>query len=333
MKNTILLVAICLTLGFAVAWFAKPSAPEEANDPNPTRSTRKATPRSHSESNQTAEQRSRASKASVSSSVKIVSSEDELDEETKKQIEQAQSRQQKMMRNSLKKKFDMRIDAMVAELGLDANQEKALRDYFDKQLDILSSADPQTAMTDPEAMAKMAAAMRGDGLTEAMADHLSEDQQAGLEAMQARKKKNKIEGMAMKDLSKIQQNLDLTDDQRDEVYNILIEDAETKLENESDTNVVMNGMMKSMGIDMDLGDMDMGSMMQLDPAQNDGEVDPANAIAQIQEQRANNINAKVERMAPVLNETQLKQYRNHLESSGGMLNMMMQGMQTQGGGE
>lgn len=235
-----------------------------------------------------------------------------------------------MMRNQLKKKFDMRIDSMIAELGLDADQEKALRAYFDKQLDILSSTDPQKMMSDPDSMAKLAAAMRGDDLAEAMSEHLTDEQKEGLEAMQLRKKKNKIDGIAMKDLSKIQQALDLTDEQRDEVYNILIEDAETKLENESDANVVMNGMMSSMGIDMDMGDMDMGAMMQLDPSQNNTPADQSSIIAQMKEQRARQIDAKVERMAPALNETQLRQYRNHLENKGGMFNMMIQGMEMQG---
>ena len=190
----------------------------------------------------------------------------DLDEETKQQIEQAQTRQQKMVRNQLKKKFDMRIEAMVAELGLDTDQEKALRAYFDKQLDLLSSSNPMEMAGDPESMKTMAAAMRSDGLAEAMDEHLSKEQKEALDAMQQRKKKNKIEGLAMKDLSKIQQALDLNDEQRDEVYNILIEDAESKLENESDASVVMNGMMKSMGLEMDMGDMDMGALMQLDPS-------------------------------------------------------------------
>ncbi len=44
---------------------------------------------------------------------------------------------------------------------------------------------------------------------------------------------------------------------------------------------------------------------------------------------AKKIDAKVERMAPVLSEPKLKQYRNYLESSGGLFNMMMQGMEVQ----
>jgi len=50
------------------------------------------------------------------------------------------------------------------------------------------------------------------------------------------------------------------------------------------------------------------------------DVDQASVIAKMKEDRARKIDTKVERMAPVLNESQLDQYRNHLESKGGIFN-------------
>jgi hypothetical protein len=134
----------------------------------------------------------------------------------------------------------------------------------------------------------------------------------------------------MQDLARIQQALDLNDDQRDAVYNVLVEDAEKSIAAKSDASVVMDGMMKSMGFEMDMGEIDMGSLMQMDFEQ-DGDVDQASVIAKMKEDRVRKIDAKVERMAPVLNEAQLDQYRNHLESKGGMFNMMIQGMGGGGG--
>ncbi|NWK55097.1 hypothetical protein HW115_05715 [Verrucomicrobiaceae bacterium N1E253] len=323
MKNTILLAILCLALGFSAGWLAKPATttapPEE--DPAPvTRANKKASPKSVATTPDT--------RPRTRSSVEVYSSDDELDEETKQQINEAQSRQQKMVRDQLKKKFDLKIAAMVEELGLDAEQEKALRDFFEQQLDVLSESNPMEMASDPEAMKKLAAAMRGDGLNEHMANHLSEEQIDKLEAFETRQKKNKTEGMAMKDLAKIQQALDLSEEQRDAVYGILVEDAAKNLENQSDTTVVMDGMMKSMGMEMDLGDMDFDGLMQLDPAQNNGEpIDQSSVIAKMKEDRTKKIDAKVERMAPVLNENQLKQYRSHLESKGGLFNMMIQGME------
>ena len=330
MKNTILLAIVCIALGFSAGWLAKPDTKSNGGSPSDEPSKRSST--SSKTSTATAKKHQPTARpARTGATAKKVTSMDELDPETKKQIEESQKKQQKMVRDQLKKKFDLKIASMVKELGLDASQEKALRAFFDQQLDLLSSSSPMESMGDPDSMKKMAAAMRGDGLDDYMKEFLSDDQMEGLETFQKRQKKNKIEGKAMKDLSKIQQALDLTDDQRDAVYNVLVEDAEKSIDAQSDANVVMDGMMKTMGLDIDMGDMDVGSLMQMDANQKKGEkIDQVSIIAQMKEDRAKKIDAKVERMAPVLNEAQLDQYRNHLESKGGMFNMMIQGMESAG---
>lgn len=331
MKNSLILVVLSLLIGFATAWLIKPDATASNDEAATVRHARKSSQRGHSDSTASADaKRSRTSEASISSSVKVIGAEDELDEETRKQIEDAQLKQQKMVRDRLEKKYAIEIDAMIAELGLDAEQEKALRAYYEQRMDMLSSSDPMEMATDPDKIKLMAAAMRGDGLADAMAEHLDDDQKEALEAMQERKQRNKIEAVAMKDLAKVQQVLDLSDEQRDAVYDVLVEEANDKVESESDTNVVMNGMMSNMGVDMDLGDVDMGSMMSLSTQGEDGEggedIDRESIITKLKEDRQKKIDTKVERMAPILNDNQLKQYRNHLENKGGMFNMMIQGM-------
>jgi len=323
MKNTLLLAMVCIALGFSAGWLAKPDTATTETTQTNKQSKRPSAATASSSEKPTPRTRQRSH-----AEVKTITSAEELDPETQKQIEKSQERQKKMMREQLGKKFNLKIATMVKELGLDATQEKALRAFFDKQLDLLSSSNPMENISDPDSMKKMAAAMRGDGLDDYMKDFLSEEQMEGLDTFQKRQQKNKIEGKALKDLSTIQQVLDLTDDQRDSVYNVLVEDAEKSIANQSDANVVMGGMMKSMGLDMDMGEMDMGSLIALElPENQEEEVDKVSIITKMKDDRAKKIDTKVERMASVLDDAQLKQYRNHLESKGAMFNMMIQGIE------
>lgn len=254
-----------------------------------------------------------------------------MDPETKKAIEESQRRQNEMMRKRYADKFDMRIAAMVKELGFNAAQEKALRSFFDEQLKKIdmSAMTAFTGNSDSDKVKEMAAALRGDGLNEFMKNHLSEDQMEGLEALQERKKNSKVESRALKDLAKLQQTLDLSDDQKDKVYNLLIEDAEKRLASQSDADFLTRSMMSSMGVEMDLGDMDMGSVMNLHAEGDDAPKDRAALIQKMKDDRQKRIDDKVARLAPVLNETQQQQYRKSLENKGGMFQMMIQGAEAE----
>jgi hypothetical protein len=138
---------------------------------------------------------------------------------------------------------------------------------------------------------------------------------------------SKIESRAMKDLAKLQQTLDLSEDQKQKVYDVLMEDAVKSLASQSDADFVTRSMMSSMGVEMDLGDMDMGSVMTLHTDSEDAPTDRASMIKQMKENRQKKIDAKVERLAPVLDESQQQQYRKSLENKGGMFNMMIQGVE------
>ncbi len=255
---------------------------------------------------------------------------DDMDPETKKKTEGSQFAQIDMVKKRLAGQFDMKIAAMVKELGLNASQEKSLRAFYAEQLEKVDFAEGMSGMGDPEKMKEMAAALRGDGLSDAMQNILSDDQMEGFEVMQERKKNSKIESRAMKDLSKLQQTLDLTDDQKDKVYGVLIEDAEKSIESQSDADYVARAIMSSMGVEMDLGDMDMGSIMSFGIDDETNPTDRAAAIQKMKEYHQNRIDSKVERLSSVLDETQQQQYRKSLENKGGMFNMMMQGLEAGG---
>lgn len=320
MKNTLLIVVAGIGLGFAAGWLAKPT-PETASR-SVEDSARSSSRKMVSASPQSAAKTARRNRVVLGENAA-----DDVDPELQKAIDETQSRQTKMMRKRFSDQFDLKIAAMIKELGLNAGQEQALRDFYAKQLEKIDISNMASIMTDPGKISEIAGAIRGDGLNDYMQAHLSGDQLDGLEAYQERKKKSQVESVALKDLAKLQQTLDLSLEQKDEVYGLLMEDAEKGLEEQSDADFVSRAMMSSYGVEMDLGDMDMGSMMELANPQNAGDLNQASMIQQIKDKRQKQIDAKVERLAPVLNDNQQAQYRKSLESKGGMLNMMIQGIE------
>jgi len=170
----------------------------------------------------------------------------------------------------------------------------------------------------------VAAALRGEGVIDFMQDILSEDQMRGLIEFQEKKKVSKIESKALKDFAKLQQSIDLSDEQKDEVYTLLYDDVEKSLNSQSDADFVTQSMMSSMGVDLGMGELDMNSIM----SGTDGEEAPRNRadiLQRIKESHQNKIDRKVAHLAPVLNETQQQQYRKSLESKGSMLQMLLKG--------
>lgn len=321
MKNTLIIAILCLGIGFATAWFVKPSseATDLAQNDAAQKSNRKASARGASD-----KPAARPSRKPSSSS-RVQRSDEELSPEMQKSMQEAQDREKERARVAMKKKFDQRIANIVRELGLNGDQEKALRAFFDKKLDQLDIDDPEELMNDPAKLKEMADAMRGKGMREHMKEFLSEDQLVKLDALEKRKHKNKVEGRAMKDLAKLQQNMDLTEDQKNDVYGVLLRDAEDSVKNQSDADLLMRSYMEGMGMGIDMGDEDLGVIMQLQSLGDDA--NPLEAIKEIQAERQKTIDARVENMAAVMDESQLKQYRSHLENQGGMMRMMMQGIE------
>lgn len=320
MKNTIIIAMVCISLGFAASWLIKPDtvATTEAVAPSrpPSRATSASTPN--------ADQARLSSRRDAAHREMRPSR--EIDPERTKAMEEAQNRQAEMVRKRLADKNELNIVAMVKELGLNASQEKALRAFYAEQMEKIALDGGIEAFSDAAKMKEIAAALRGDGLNDAMQNTFSAEQMKNLEAMQERKKNNKIESMAMRDLSKLQQSLDLSEDQKQKVYDVLMEDAEQSISSQSDTDYVTRTMMSNMGLDIDLGDMDMGSLMGMSPEGENAAQDPAAMLKKIQEDRQTKIDAKVQRLAPLLSESQQQQYRKSLESQGGMMNMLLQGM-------
>ncbi|MEJ6779264.1 MAG: hypothetical protein QNK86_07285, partial [Akkermansiaceae bacterium] len=130
MKNTLIIALVAIGLGFAVGWLAKPeTAASEDTETAPRTTSRKDKPSGSQRSSDSDNAKPTRSPRRSGVTTRIINPE-EMDPETKKRIEESQSRQTEMMKKRLGDKFDMQITAMVKELGLNAYQEKALRAFY-----------------------------------------------------------------------------------------------------------------------------------------------------------------------------------------------------------
>lgn len=316
MKKTIPFALAGITLSFLAGYWAnRPATTDKENHTQTTPQveinspTRLAPPRSLEEK-----------PLELSSSQHSEQNNKHISPEMKQMIADAQSQQEKMMLKQLTNQFDIHIATLTEELGLDENQEDALRSYFQNLVE-KSGSNP---MANREATAALAAALRGEGLIEHMSSHLNAQQLEKIEEIQQRKKSNQIESEALKNLSKLQQSLNLTEDQKDQIYDLLLEDAEQHIDSESDAELLTNTMMSGMGIELDLESMGFSELFNMSNTPNPTITDQASIIKRMAEARQNSIDRKVERLSSILSENQQEKYRQSLEAKGNTNNSMIQ---------
>lgn len=337
MKNIVTILIGCLILGVGISVITKNKKEDPLTEAKPleTGDVKPAKVQSSAEAVYTPSSKA-SSGADTSAEVKspdVEKTEEELQAERQARRDKWMADRKTAMATRLTARYANKVAAIAKELGLDETQTAHLQAYYDAQVDILSNANPRTVFTDAEAIPALAASLREEGLGEHMAEVMTEEQQASLLAIQERKKSNEVESKAMTNFAKLQTSLDLTDEQKDKVYTTLLEDSETRSENQSDGDYVMRSYMQSMGMHFDMGDMDMGNVIEIaSSAQQGEEVDQEQMLADITADRDAQIEAKVERMSSVLDETQLNTYRTQLNNQGSMFTRMIQGMSRGGGG-
>ncbi len=315
-----------LVVGMGIGWVAKPSGAATTETTAGPVEVADAASRPHRPAAAERDDPSLAAKiAERPSETESIRGLEDLDPEMRRQIEEAQEKQAQLMKRGLQSKFDLRIARLVESLGLDAGQEKLLRDYVENRLEGIdaSTLGGMSGMPDEEKLAELAALLRGDGIVDELSPHLNDEQRDSLDAVTERERRNSVEARALKQLSRLQGTLDLDETQRDEVYGVLMEDADSWLDRQSDADFVMREMMSTMGVEMELGDMDMSAMMEMHHAD-----DPAEVMQQMREEMARQREAKVERLSGILDEDQLDRYRQSLENQGGMMNMMIDAAET-----
>lgn len=338
MKNGMIVGIICLVLGFAAGWVAKPGA---GGDGEPSGEMAAAKPQRQRgedsgagsdklatktdrtrESSDGGESEAVAARTIVMKNGKVVEQDEEMMEEARKM----ENRWQKAMVDRQRKKFDARIAKLVADLGLDAGQEEKLKKFFGDRIEEITEKMKNGKQADFSGMKELAGLLRGEGLDDQLGQILSAEQQQEYEAMKENERVTKLDSKALKNMAKVSEVVGLRPDQKEAVYDLLYEDAEKEMDANKDANTFMSVFTEGMGIEIDTDSIGISEAMQIkmETAEQGAPQDPNAWMKTLRDSQQRRIDEKVERLSPVLDEQQLGQYRSHLEAKstglfGGML--------------
>lgn len=322
MKFNIILAAVCLALGAAVAWLVKPTSQDALTQTEPEKekvSAGQPTPSPNQDKREISERKVVKTEPALESM--IIPFDGEEDSEAGKKME---NRMAEMFKKRQMAKLDARIAKLVAQLNLTPAQEAALRKAAEEKMGGLG--DLFSGNVDPS---KIGDLMKGNAIDEALADILTPEQKEEHEVVKKRELANKIEAKALKSLAKLS-NLDLSQEQKDAAYDILYKQAEGSVTEESGESSMVSMITDGLGIELDSDAL--GFTAGLIPSAEDiangdfEQADPKEMMARMKENQAKQIDDKVEALRPVLNDTQLEQYRKDLElKSGGLFGGFMNG--------
>ena len=245
-------------------------------------------------------------------------------EDIQQRFRTGQDRFRKIMAERQKNKEEATIQKLVDRLGLTDAQADKLRAYFAKNREEL-----EALMADGDGdwrkMRRLTKSLGDDALDSALADILTDEQKTAHEEMKQRDLANKVEARAYRDLATIQGILDLNPEQKDQVYAILHKDAAQKTESNREANSIVATITEGIGLDINPDDLGIGFSGAIQsfvnraengeqPSENRGEI-----LQSIRDNQQQEIDNKVELLAPVLDEGQEDAYRTHLETRGGGL--------------
>ena len=344
MKNTVITTVLALGIGFGVAWLVKPDASEEAAEAEEKQIT-KTTDRTTSRPDRPEKEEGKKPKTVVRT-MRVNGEEVEMDENAENQVNEWQERMKKRTMDRQKKQFDLRLAKLVKELNLTPAQEAALRKKFEEALKKMGDGwQGMDGLDGKEGLARMkeyARLKNGGAEKDALASLLNDEQKEAYEKMTQREHHNKVEARAMKDLAKLS-FLDMAQEQKDAVYEILYKQADERVSNPSDGSIMMSMTSEATGFDLDIDEgMATGMITMMtdlegavgeggEGGEGAGEVNQADIMTRIREQQQRAVDEKVELLAPVLDDEQEAAYREHLQSRGGFLNQIIEAVP--GGGD
>lgn len=313
MKNTLLVALVCIGLGVAIGWIAKPSPEDTADNAPSSDSSVKPTPKPSSRPRPKATESDR-DPALTSSVIGGEDGDSKITPEQRAAMEKGQNQWTNMLKKRQRAKVDARIAKLVSDLNLTPEQEAELRKKIEDQFGGLEGMF--SGETDPSKMGDLAKLLGGDGVDEALNDLLTPEQKEAHEELKKRELANKVEAKALKNLAKLS-FLDMSQEQKEAAYDILYSEAEESVAESSPEGAVISMMTSGLGIDIDVDDLGIAgafSMENARPAEDGSRPDPAAMMAKANASMAKRVDEKVEALRPVLNETQLDAYRKNLES-------------------
>lgn len=224
------------------------------------------------------------------------------------------------MKEHQAKRNDARIATLTEKLGLDANQQAKLREYFDKR-------NPATTVTKGEGGKgiKVESKMSDSpgALDDFMKDLLSADQEGKYDQLKETEQNQKVEARTLREMASLTQAVELREDQRQAVYEILEKQARTDVESGSGMSggLFMSGAAPVIELAGGVGaatevtsNVDMMAFKMDGPGGAEGaNIDQAEIMKEMDRQRETSINNKVNSLSGVLDASQLAKYRQSLE--------------------
>ena len=310
MKNQVVLLILALLLGVGIGWVMKPDASPtgaaaEGEDKGLSRVEARPRPVASDvdEGTESPVRRTETRAMVLGGDYEPSPEEKAMQEQISKAMEDRQS-----------KSDEKQIASLIEKLGLDAAQEGALREYFAKRRGELAKlfSGESSGMPDMSRFSE-------SKLDDVMAEILSGDQMVTFDGVKAAEREKKVESRALKDLAKLNSVIDLRPEQKDAVYQVLYDDAGTKVDKAAESGSSIFGTMfgGGFGVEMDMDSIAMHDSVMVAGADAEGG-SPEASMAAFRDAQQKRIDDQVNRLSSVLDETQLQNYRDHLESQGSM---------------
>jgi hypothetical protein len=287
MKNHNLITGLALGLGVAIGWFAKPQSSSStlsvAGAASAARSDLSTEPSGTVKRTQREPRAQGGSEApsQINSSEKPSSDADVS----------------KMVIRHKQNKLQQRIDYLAEKIDLTSGQKSRLAEWLKGQMKKVESVDlsnPSSATI----LAKIANSFTNETLEAELANSLTSEQKNNLADLTKKEFRRKVDTSALKLLSKLQNELEFDEDQRDEVYKVLTQNAEKNLLEESKNSRPP-----------DLTDLFGVVAYETDPY--DLQLPEVGITTEKFDQR---LKEKINQMRSILDAKQLETYRTYLES-------------------
>lgn len=226
------------------------------------------------------------------------------------------------MARRLSVKHGQLLKDLTADLGLDDPQVAGLKKVLDDRLKAFrASLDPQASpgaapeQREKEMIAKAGGLIRGAGLREDLAGVLSEEQLAAFDEREEKIRQSQVESLAYRELAKIAPVLNLKEDQKDRVFELLQTSSSEKLEADGDARAFMALMQNQAPGKMDLTDVaEANFLYEVMDGPNALDPDSPEFKKRILEVVGRQIRRQVELLGPVLDQSQRQRYHDHLVS-------------------
>lgn len=207
------------------------------------------------------------------------------------------------------------MEKLSVALDLTEAQRASLGSWLEGGVKSLGSA----ASGDPKAAEELMKKLTPKALEEQLLSGLTPEQKTALEEFRTKEHRSKVDAAALKSLSKIQSTIDLAEGQRDDVYRILAENADTDLKAMQDGSDPTSMVAEEFGLDLDPYGLGIGKLLEDVGAEitaNGENADTGKVKQRVLEAFGKRVEERVDRLRPVLNETQIERYRSELQAQG-----------------